>query len=524
MLGNLGCLGYIHENVAMFGKTHIDNKVDPLIRDVMQEYHMFEEFDDSAFQRIRSTHFGANKGILKYSGPLGPPAFPMEQLSEARWLMYRMYAPYERTCEVISEDEVTLKLDSHCGYEYRSLGFKNKGEVLKNPHAKKEVEESWYYPDHPSIFKCSFKDGELLKKKKVESNDGRVFIVADIKFLYAQTRLFHNVHELLVKLSQDPKFPLKIGFCFQHGGFSRLMEILRSFNFIVEGDVSKWDSSMWEFVTFFVIYPLLTRLFKPNHYCSQEEYEWRTWHISNDCTHSIIVMPSGQVLVKHRGNPSGHLLTGDFNCIWHHFNQCLIYVLADKQQDLKRDQWWLLGDDHIFGTNTEEIANFENRRLVYDGMGSELNKEKDLVSNSVLGHTFLGFTAQYDAKYGRIVPVFNIEKALCSALKPGGSVTPALRYARLTGLRILTIFSPGYDLIKCLARRCYESGYVIDEPTDVEAEMVKFLLSWPSDEVIERLWLGFEGSGWVGGLKSEDNSVLKISSELNLQTLLNFVQ
>lgn len=504
-LGTIHHVGFIHDCVAMFGSSHADDKEDEIIRDSMLRHNVFESFDRHAFSRIRETHWGANKGVLKYGGPLGPPSISEDILKRARSLMFRFYEPYAGTCPVIPEDEVEMVFDTHCGIVYRVLGYKNKGEVLLQPVMRDEVIKSWYSPDYPTLWKISVKGSELLKRSKIESNDPRIFIVPDMKYHYWSIRMFYSAHELLKRLAQDINTKIKVGYVFQYGGFTRLMEYLaRHYDIIVEGDVTKWDSAMWEFIVTFVLFPLYCKLHKPTEYCSQREYEIRLFYHFQDMLHSIMVMPSGQVLVKHCGNPSGQFITGDVNCIWHEFDIYLLYTLEDMDADLRRDQWWLLGDDHIFGTNNNKLAPFETRRKVYKLMGSDLSPDKDVVSHSVEGHTFLGFTAHFCTKRGRYVPVYNMQKALCSALKPGGKVDPALRYARLTGLRILTFFHPLYDKIKDVARDCYQEGLSFTEiPDDLSADTAKFLLSWPSDSTIERLWLGYEGSGSEGGLVDE---------------------
>lgn len=495
----------------MFGSSHRDEREDPVIRDLMHKYGIFDVFDRHAFARIRETHWGANRGVLKYSGSLGPPDIAEDLLKRARALQFRFYEPYAGTCPVIPEDEVEMAPDTHCGVTYRELGYRDKGSVLRNPVTRDEVVKSWYAPDYPTIWKVSVKGGELLKIKKVDTNDPRIFIVPDLKYHYWSVRMFHSAHELLKRLSQDIRTKIKIGYVFQFGGFCRLIEYLaKHYDIIIEGDVTKWDSAMWEFVVTFILFPLYSLLHKPSSYCTQAEYEVRLFYHFKDMLHSILVMPSGQVLVKHCGNPSGQFITGDVNCIWHEFDVALLYVIEDLDQDFRRDQWWLLGDDHIVGTNNAKLADYEKRRALYLRMGSDLSKEKDVVSHSVEGHTFLGFTAHYCEKRKRYVPVYNMQKALCSALRPGGKVDPALRYARLTGLRILTFFHPLYEKIRELARECYQEGLTFSEvPSDLTAETAAFLLSWPRDSALERLWLGYEGWDQVGGLRSEALLVLE---------------
>lgn len=487
----------------MFGNTHRCDTEDEVIRDLMLQMGIFRDFDRMAYSRIKETHWGANKGVLKYAGRCGAPNVALDLLKKARALMFKRYEPYAGTCEVIPEDEVEMVGDSHCGVEYRELGFKKKQDVIRNPVARNEVINSWYEPDYPSLWKVSVKGSELLKQKKIDLNDPRIFIVGDVKYHYRSIRMFQRIHELLKRLAQEITGRIKLGYSFQFGGFTRLMEYLaKHYGLIIEGDVTKWDSGVLEFMFTFVLFPLFVTLHKPNEYCTREEYMVRMYYQFKDAVHSILVMPSGQILVKHVGNPSGWLLTGDVNCLTHEFYIVLLYVVNDLDADLKRDQWWLLGDDHIAGITSQKLCPFEVRARLYRAMNSDLSLEKDYVSTQVEGHTFLGFKARFCSIRRRFVPVYDMTKALCSALKPGGRVDPALRYARLTGLRILTFFHPLYDDIKNLARACYQEGlHFMERPVELDDTTATFLLTWPRDDTIERLWLGYESGGTGGGLR-----------------------
>lgn len=514
-LGTIHHVGFVHDPVAMFGNTHRNDAEDEVIRDFMIKHDIFKDFPRDAFSRIRETHWGANKGVLKYSGYCGLPKVAEPLLKRARALMFKQYEPYAGTCEVLGEDDVEMVADSHCGVEYRLLGFKKKSDVLRHPVACREVIDSWHNPDYPSLWKISVKSGELLKKKKIDINDPRIFIVGDIKYHYRSIRMFTNIHELLKRLAQEVTGRIKLGYTFQFGGFTRLMDYLaKKYGLIIEGDVTKWDSGVLEFMFIYVLFPLFTMLHKPNEYCSHEEFLVRMYYQFRDAIHSILIMPSGQVLVKHVGNPSGWLLTGDVNCLCHEFDIVLLYVVNDLDADLRRDQWWLLGDDHIAGITNPTLGSYEVRARLYKAMNSDLSLEKDYVSNTVDGHTFLGFKAVFSSKYGRYVPVFDMTKALCSALRPGGKVDPALRYARLTGLRILTFFHPLYRHIEDLARDCYQDGLVYEhQPVDLDDDTARLLLTWPRNDTIERLWLGYESGGTGGGL----------SEKVSLVKLLNFI-
>jgi hypothetical protein len=105
------------------------------------------------------------------------------------------------------------------------------------------------------------------------------------------------------------------------------------------------------------------------------------------------------------------------------------------------------------------------------------------------------------------MPVFNLDKALCSALRPGGTISDSLRYVRLSALRVLCFFHPKYELIKELARYIYTQPFTeealrsIDKSEFIELsdETLSIMASFPSDRAIKSLWMGDERVGTEGG-------------------------
>jgi hypothetical protein len=240
---------------------------------------------------------------------------------------------------------------------------------------------------------------------------------------------------------------------------------------------------------------------------SREEFARRLMSVYKDVCYTLVVMPNGQVIVKLRGMPSGFYLTGDDNSLAHLFIKTAMYVHYGKEDLLQHDLWYLAADDHLFGTNDPEIADFENRREFYARFNVTLSSEKDVVSDSPQGHTFLGFTAYEDPHSKKWLPVFNLDKALCSALRPGGTISDSLRYVRLSALRVLCFFHPKYELIKELARHIYSKPFTTEglrhmdkgEFKELSEETLSIMSSFPSDRQIKSLWMGDERVGPEGG-------------------------
>lgn len=500
-LSSLKHIGFRAEGVASFGNKAADWKCDPVIDLVYKELGIYKHFNVTAYGRIRETHYGGLNGILKYDGPDMRPDVPRVVLKDAKRIMFAMFSPHFDTCPIVADDEVEIPLDTHPGVEFRDMDYKDKGAVFRDPQGLKEVLEFWQRPSFPTVWKEAVKGGELLKESKLDKNDARVFLIPGLKFHWLTVKMLQTQHKLFLDLAQDLSWPIKIGFSFQNGGFCQIFDVLGRFPLVGEGDCTKYDSSIISWLWFHIILPLRIYLFKPTAEMSREEFARRLLGVYKDVCYTIIVLPNGQVVVKLKGMPSGFYLTGDDNSLAHIFVIICMYVFYNKEEQLKKDKWFIAADDHIFGTADEEIASYDVRKDFYARFGISLTKDKDLVTQTCEGHTFLGFTAHRHGVYEKWVPVFNLDKALCSALRPGGKVTDTLRYVRLCSLRMLCFFHPKYDLIKEIARRVYMQGFDRSqgpEFADVDPHVFDILTSFPTDSKIEALWLGNERAGLEG--------------------------
>lgn len=517
-LKTLKHIGFRTDGAAQFGKRAGDWKVDPVVDKVYKEMGLYEHFDSLSYARIRETHPGGLKGILKYDGPNDDPDVSSKVLYDARAYLYRKFAHLFDTCPLTDDDAVEIPLTTHPGVDFRDQDYKDKGEVMRDPAGREQVLKFWEHPEFPTIWKEAVKGGELLKKKKIDENDSRVFLIPGLSFHWLCVKMLGSQHEKFVEIAQSLSWPIKIGFSFQKGGFSSIFRSLEPFSFVVEGDCIKWDSSLLPWIWFNFILPLRIKLFKPTPEMSREEFAKRLLSVYKDVCYTIVVLPNGQVVVKCRGMPSGFFLTGDDNSLAHLFIKTCMYFHYGKQHLLDTDLWFLAADDHIFGTNDAEIANFENRRSFYARFNVALSPEKDVISSSPEGHTFLGFTAHKHPQTMKWVPVFNLDKALCSALRPGGCVSDGLRYVRICALRILCFYHPKYELVKELARRIYQMPFQVsnDDVPEVSKEVLDILSSFPDDRSINSLWMGDERVGLEGPVLNLEFSNWTLNTTSNI--------
>jgi len=181
-----------------------------------------------------------------------------------------------------------------------------------------------------------------------------------------------------------------------------------------EGDAVKYDSTLGE--------ELLLIAKAIRHYCwdkrgmSDSEWHDRMNYIYRQIIHSHVVLPTGEVIQKTLGQPSGTVSTTDDNCIIHLFVWCYMWRKLFGKSFFEayhkgEINLALYADDHIFSVQKNlGIHDFLNRSKVYEELGLKLDPNKDLVTETLAGHTFLGVMAV--EKNGSFIPYFNRVKLL----------------------------------------------------------------------------------------------------------------
>jgi hypothetical protein len=229
-------LGFVKEH-ASFGGKSADWRVDPVMNKAFIELDLFSHFNYQSYGRIRETHFGAFRGIMKYDGPNDNPNLDEKTLQRTLHLLFKLFSPNFDTCPETADDQVEIPLDTHPGVDYRALDFKTKGDVMRNTFGRNSVRTYYREPKFPTVWKEAVKGGELLKASKLDTGDSRVFLIPGLDFHWLCVKMLQTQHSLFLELAQSLTWPIKIGFSLQHGGFSRMMGSLEGFNLLLKETV-----------------------------------------------------------------------------------------------------------------------------------------------------------------------------------------------------------------------------------------------------------------------------------------------
>ncbi len=470
------------------------------------------DFKPDSYKQMTPTHAGAFNATRRFD-KLPEFALPEDVVQEAQQMLQAYYKPYFDTCELTPEESMQWNRKASPGYYFKSqFGYTSTGQVLDNPHAMDEMRDFLYNPSFPTLWSTAVKE-EMLPAAKVDENMPRTFIIPDKRFHYLCQHLFLSQHKLFVSLAQDLSKVQTGGYNFFSGGFSRLMEYMSQYAWILEGDCSKWDCSLIMKLFQNFVWPIRRQLFKPDGVTFEQRRYQRVWFenvmmdVYYDMVYCYVRLPNGQVLLIKIGMKSGFLLTSDDNTLIHHGITNCVLVMAKKTYDCVTEAFFkLMSDDHIAGSQTDSFIAFEFRRDCYARFGITLKPEADFVSRSMEGHTFLGFKATWSDEYGTWVPVFNIDRLCCMLTTNRGKVDPAIQFARINACRILAFFTQYREHFAQMAKDFYRVDYLSMNPYEagsLESLEYESLCSLWTTEEVEGLWFGHERKSSGDGLKNQ---------------------
>jgi len=410
------------------------------------------EYNHDAFHVSCSTHEGVNKTVLKYDKPYPNPVSAFEK-KRAIYDVKQFFRKLKDKCPIIPFDDVMVNPDAVTGLvaqKWFDICKKDEALMKMMPYFEKFWEVA-HLENYPWLWKQAGKV-ELLKLQKLIDVDIRGFTIIPFDAFLATARMYQAMNEAMCTPEFYRTSPLKHGLNMTHGGFrsllielsSRIQELE-----VIEGDCVKWDSGM--------IDDLFACIKEIRFFCwdkkgmSEKEWWQRTNYYYQEIMESYIGLTTGQVLQKMFGNPSGQTSTTDDNCIGH------LYVLCDfwRQrygcslfEDYRNKiNLAIYADDHlIVAEKSLKFGEFEPRQMGYKKHGCDLSREKDLVTDTFEGHTFLGLTATWNEQLKTYVPKFSALKTLNTLEKYECSYTIEQVFDRAVTLLLLVSFD--FDTFK----------------------------------------------------------------------------
>lgn len=160
----------------------------------------------------------------------------------------------------------------------------------------------------------------------------------------------------------------------------------------------------------------------------------------------------------------------------------------------------LYGDDNNEAI-TEKYAHlytFENRAKAYASLGVLLSKDKDVESDSPIGHVWLGKIIDWNEAAQAWVGKVNANKTLCSLLNlEGQNLDPEIVYMRTIALMVESTWTePLFSYIRSYAQWLH--GQVQLHYLDEVGDYGRWFASVPTREMCQKFWTGQESKGHRG--------------------------
>lgn len=311
------------------------------------------------------------------------------------------------------------------------------------------------YPEHNPIWE-DFTKVELLPFEKWFSRRFRIINAPPIDLYLAQIK-FLGGFELKLKnyLFNSPELSsLCLNFSPFHGGILRIASSFPEGWIFTEDDASEYDSRLRAELAH-MIKGIRLELACENalRYRDQIEYIYK-------CEiEGPILLKNGQLIKKFLGQPTGSFITSKDNTMKRKFMHYYAWHRLVGPQVNPRDytKTYFLGDDLLGATHPLWAGHFsiENRAAVLEMELGCYIKIEHQDSDTLSGHSFLGFTFDYDEELGGIVPRFNSMRIIAGALKPK-NLNPKTSCDRLANLAYLSCFcrpihgADVYDMLRHL--------------------------------------------------------------------------
>nr|AKQ98300.1 polyprotein [Porcine astrovirus 2] len=244
--------------------------------------------------------------------------------------------------------------------------------------------------EKPRVLWYCFLKKEILKKEKIKDSDIRQIICPDAIYSRIGAALEQHQNTLMKKHTEDSSG--QCGWTPFRGGFERTVRRLDR-NHVIEFDWTRFDGTIPR-ALFKHIKDLRWEKMNKTH---RERYRHiHEWYVENLLTRYVL-MPSGEVTIQRRGNPSGQISTTMDNNMVNFWLQAFEFAYLNKGKDIealwKEYDTIVYGDDRL--STTPCLPEDYVPRVVQmykEVFGMWVKPEKVKVTDTVKGASFCGFT------------------------------------------------------------------------------------------------------------------------------------
>jgi hypothetical protein len=418
--------------------------------EVNQLESMIEECRKEYGYMFRNVH-GELKSAMKFDKP-APDTLKIDAIAwgKARALLDLVMRPLHGKCKIRDFSELRVDKSTASGVPYKWMGCRTKGDVERR--FPEHIVEFWHrahYNNVPVYWSVSGKD-EMLTAKKMAENDIRTFFYPPYPYHLACARMYADQNDQFVAQMNagNPLWPFYVGFDRHGGNFHRFGEELAKFDITREGDTRQWDSTMFE-ILFAEIKDQRWKMLRPED--QTPDARARHDYLYDQIIHSLLLLPNGQILQKHGGNPSGSHNTTEDNCMGHllvkgysFFKRNPDATLLDFFGDLKHCGY---SDDYLDALKRPLAESWTHKMQVedYRELGVELKPESQDYEGPE-GATFLGCT--FSKQDGLWVPKFKSKRCIAGLAVLPSKPTPYYVFLLAFAMYVEGFYSEHRELLK----------------------------------------------------------------------------
>lgn len=453
----------------------------------------------NSFRRVKPGFRAVNKAMMRYDSllPHHTTAFNNPEGVARAFNLTRQLLSYASDCRVKSLHEVKMNLNGAGGPSYDKLRDKRVKDLLQQPDIVEDIILHWrnahieWYADY---WKCSGKE-ELLNEEKVEAGDNRSITFQDFTARISAMMLIQDACESMS--AQPGRGWSYVGFDRTHGGWRAFAEkLMQRWAWFLEYDFSKWDSRVMIFLMIVDMWLTWVSLRKEDQTpdnLARFAYQYAS------LSHSLVIMPNGQILYVPGGNKSGFAGTSYLNTRVHMF--VLVYILGElcDRHGITYDIGWLnlnvgpaiYSDDGLLGgsSDLEELILRESSsiplwfQLETSKIGFLLKDGKWKFSRSLEGLTFIGgiFTmTHFGWGHG-----FSVNRVLSSLVRDDPGFEPFDLWAKRMSLYTLLYLYPERELCRLRLQEILDEAYT-------SGNHLSFNTAIPTQHDLYVFWHGLE--------------------------------
>lgn len=249
--------------------------------------------------------------------------------------------------------------------------------------------------EKPTVLWYCFLKKEQLKKTKIEESDIRQIVCPDAIYSRIGACLEQHQNTLMKQHTEDSSG--QCGWSPFYGGFQRVMRRLDKGKHKIEFDWTRFDGTIPATLLRHIKQLRWEKINKKH----RERYKHvHDWYVNN-LIKRYVLMPTGEVTIQTRGNPSGQISTTMDNNMVNYWLQAFEFAFLNKGQDVetlwKQYDTIVYGDDRLSCTPVLPEDYIQRVVAMYkDVFGMWVKPEKVKVSETVKGLTFCGFTVGDD--------------------------------------------------------------------------------------------------------------------------------